>query len=252
MFYGKIGFQLLLLAFSFQWATQSDKQVQQQDSVTVSGGLSKEQLALEDQLKAIITQGDSAFRSGNMPNAIAQYESARDLVNKEPLLAEQRNHALEKLAQGYTQGGRAKDAIPIYLKLLEAKKKDCDSATFALSSCASSQHSLGIAQIYAGDFQGALGSLRNAEMNYSKAEKLTEFHELSVVEVKDGAQVEVLIAVALSRLGKNAEAVTTCEAAISQLARVESDQSVEAGIRGDAARSLRDAQDVLARLKSAL
>jgi hypothetical protein len=94
-------FLAVLLVFSFQSTTQGDKAVQRKDSVTVSAGISKEQLALEDRLNGIILQGDQSLRSGNAANAITQYESALALVNKEQLLAEQKNHVLEKLANGY-------------------------------------------------------------------------------------------------------------------------------------------------------
>jgi hypothetical protein len=46
------------------------------------------------------------------------------------------------------------------------------------------------------------------------------------------------------------EAVTTVETAISQLTRVQSDETINAGIRDDAARSLQEAQTMLSRLKS--
>jgi hypothetical protein len=56
-------YQHLLVAtivglWSFQVVAQQTKPAQREDSVTVSAGISKEQLALEDQLKAIVSQGD--------------------------------------------------------------------------------------------------------------------------------------------------------------------------------------------------
>jgi tetratricopeptide (TPR) repeat protein len=207
-------------------------------------------LALEDRLNVIILQGDQALRSGNAAVAITQYESALAMVNREQLLAEQKNHVPEKLANGYMKANRAQAAVSIYFELLEARKQDCASATFALSECAGAQHSLGLAQMQAGDFQNALASLRNAETNYGKAEKLTEFHEISVVEAKDQAQVRLLIAITLFRLGRTSEAITTVEAAVPQLTLIQSDESIQIAVRDDAGRSLQDAQTLLSRFKS--
>ena len=92
-------YQHLLVAtivglWSFQVVAQQTKPAQRQDSVTVSAGISKEQLALEDQLKAIVSQGDQALKNGNTAEAIRQYEAALKLAQNQPLLAEQRNRVL--------------------------------------------------------------------------------------------------------------------------------------------------------------
>lgn len=236
---------------SFQMLAQTDNQIHRKDSVTVSAGIPKEQLALEDQLNAIVSQGNQALRAGNAGDAIKQYENALDLVQKQPLLTERKNSVLDRLANGYVQGNRAKDAIPIYSQLLAARSRDCESQSAAVSNCADAQYSLGMAKLQAADFEGALVSLRDAETNYAKAEKVNSSHEFSVIQVKEQAQTNLWIAVALFQLGKTEEAATAVEAAIPQLTRVQSDQSVLVGIRDDAARSLQDAQAFLKRLKAA-
>jgi len=243
-------FSVLALC-SIQTVTQGDKQVQRKDSITVSAGISKEQLALEDRLNEIVSQGNQALRSGNAADAIKQYEIAFDLVQKQPLLAERKNYVLDKLANGYVQGNRAKDAIPIYSQLLAARNRDCESQSAAVSNCADAQYSLGMAKLHAGDFDGALVSLQDAETNYAKAEKLSDSHEFVVIQVKEQAQTNLWIAVTLFQLGKTEEATTIVEAAIPQLTRVQSDASLLVGIRDDAARSLQDAQAFLKRLKAA-
>jgi hypothetical protein len=65
--------------FPFQTPAQSGPPVQRKDSVTVSAGIPKEQLALEDKLNEIIAKGNQALRSGDAANAVKQYESALDL-----------------------------------------------------------------------------------------------------------------------------------------------------------------------------
>jgi tetratricopeptide (TPR) repeat protein len=229
---------------------QTQKPIQQNDSVTVSAGISKEQLALEDQLNSVILRGDELLRNGNTVDAIKQYESALDFVHKQPLLKEQKSHVMEKLARGYVSGNRAADAVLIYSQLLAARAQECQSESMAGTDCASLQYRLGVAQMYALDFQGALSSFQSAEANYAKAAKLTEIHEVRMVDLKDQAQAKTYIAVALFRIGKTAEAVTTIKAAIPLLDRVHSDENLQISIRDDANRSLEEAKTLLARLQS--
>ncbi len=230
---------------------QAQKPIQRQDSVTVSAGISKEQLALEDQLNGVILHADQLLRNGNTVDAIKQYESALDFVHKKPLLAEQESRVMEKLARGYVIGNRAADAVLIYSKLLAARTQDCQSESMAVSDCASLQYRLGVAQIYALDFQGALSSFQSAEANYAKASKLSENHEVMMVELKDQAQAKTYIGVALFRIGKTADAVATIDAAIDLLNRVQSDETLQISIRDDAKRSLEEAKNLLTRLRAA-
>ena len=243
---------LALLIFSLSTAAspQEPKPAQRQGSVTVSAGISKEQLALEDQLNAILLHADEFLRNGNAIEAIKQYESALDFVHKQSLLGEQKSRVMQKLARGYVIGNRAPDAVLIYSDLLAEKKPHCQSESTTDTDCASLQYSLGQAQINALDFQGALSSFQSAEANYAKAAKLTEIHEITMVDLKDQAQAKTYIAVALFRLGKTAEAVTTIKAAIPLLESVQSDENLQISIRDDAKRSLKEANTVLAHLQS--
>ena len=118
-------FFIALGLFPFHTLAQSDRPVQRKDSVTVSAGIPKEQLALEDQLNEIIAKDNQALRSGDAANAVKQDENALDLVQRQPLLAERKNYVLEKLANGFVQSNRAKDAIPIYSQLVAERKRDC-------------------------------------------------------------------------------------------------------------------------------
>ncbi len=240
-----------LALLPFQMVAQTDKRIQRKDSVTVSAGIPKEQLALEDQLNGIVFQGDQLLRGGNAPDAIKQYQIAVDLVQKQPLLTERKYWVLKKLAGGYMQANRANDAIPIYAKLFDAKKRDCESESAAVSNCADAQYDLGVAEMRGGDFSGALALLQEADSRYAKAERLSSVsHEFAMIQHKNQGQIKLLIAVALFQTGKTPDALKTIEAAISELTRVQSDETILVGIRDDAARSLQQAQTILARLKS--
>ena len=242
---------IVLALLPFQMFAQTDKRIQRKDSVTVSAGIPKEQLVLEDQLDGIVSQGDQLLRSGNAPDAVKQYQIAVDLVQKQPLLAEREYWVLKKLAGGYIQAKRANDAIPIYARLLDARKPDCESELAAVSNCADAQYELGVAKMRGDDFSGALALLQEADSKYAKAEKFsTDSHEFAMIQHKSQGQTKLMIAVALARTGKTPEAFKTVEEAISELSRVQSDETITVGIRDDAARSLQQAQTILSRLKS--
>jgi tetratricopeptide (TPR) repeat protein len=235
----------------YQTVTQTDKRIQRKDSVTVSAGIPKEQLALEDQLNGIVSQGDQLLRQGDARNAIKQYQNALDLVHKQPLLAEREPWAQKKLAGGYMQANRASDAVPIYVKLLDAKKGDCDSESAAVSNCADAQYDLALARMGASDFSVALTLLDEADTNYAKAERFSaDAHEFAMIQRKNQGQVKVISAVVLFRTGKSADALRRVESAIADLRQVQADETLLVGIRDDAGRSLQQAETILARMKS--
>lgn len=234
-----------------QLLAQSDKPVPRKDSVTVSAGISKEQLALEDQLNGIVSKGDESLKNGDSADAITQYRKALELIQKQSLLAEQEARVEKKLAAGYLRANQATDAIPIYEKLLDARKEDCGTASQKPADCADAEFELGRAKMYAGNFSGAVELFKEAESNYVRAETRDgTLHEFAMIQVKDQGQTNVLLAVALFRTGNATEATRTLEAAISQLKRVQSDENITIGIRDDASRSLEEAQTILSKLKS--
>jgi tetratricopeptide (TPR) repeat protein len=199
----------------------------------------------------MVSQGDQYLKNGNAPDAIKQYRNALDLVQKQPLLAEQELRVERKLAVGYIRANLPSDAIPIYSKLLDARKQDCAAQSTNPENCADAEFELGRAKMYATDFSGALVLLKDADSNYVQAEKLNSpSHEFAMIQLKNQGQTKMLIAAALFRTGMTPEAVATIETAISQLTRVQSDETITVGIRDDATRSLHEAQTILSRLKS--
>lgn len=216
----------------------------------VSAGISKEQLALEEQLNGIISQGDLALKSGDTVAAIKQYESARDLVQKEPLLAEQKDRTMEKLGTGYFRGKRIKDAIQVFSDRLDARKRDCESESAAASNCADAESDLCTARMYDSDFDDALVCFQDVEAKYLKAQKFSDFHEGTMIETMHAAETKVSISLILYQLGRTPDAIVSAEAAISELSSVQNDQSILSGIRDEAANSLQAAQTLLSRLKA--
>jgi tetratricopeptide (TPR) repeat protein len=244
-------FFALLMLVPFEALAQSSKPDQSKDSVTVSAGIPKEQLVLEDKLNATVSQGDQFLRNGNASDAINQYRNALDLIQKEPLLVEQEPRVQRKLAVGYMRANQPSEAIPIYSKLLDARKQDCGANSEKPWDCADAEYELGRAKMYAADFAGALVLLNDADSKYAQAEKLNSLsHEFAMIQLKSQSETKILVGVALFRTGKTSEAITTVDAAIVQLIRVQSDETITVGIRDDASRHLQEAQTILSRLKS--
>jgi tetratricopeptide (TPR) repeat protein len=238
-----------LTLLPFGTFAQSNKPDQRKDSVTVSAGISKEQLALEDQLNNTVSQGDQFLKNGNTSDAIKQYRNALELIQKQPLLVEQEPRVQRKLAVGYIRANQPSDAIPIYSKLLDARKQDCGANSEKPWDCADAEYELGRAKMYAADFVGALVLLYDADSKYVQAEKLNS-HEFAMIQLKSQGETKIFIGVALSRTGKTPEAITAVDTAIAQLTRVQPDETINVGIRDDAARHLQEAQTILSRLKS--
>jgi tetratricopeptide (TPR) repeat protein len=238
---------LLILTGAHQNAQQQPPE--RKDSISVSAGISKEQLALEAQLNDVLSTGDRARRSGDAAEAIRQFERARDMVHSQTLLAEQEDRVLTKLGGAYIAGKRSSDAIATYSAILKLRRHDCPPESGSLSQCADAQQSLGFSKMLAGDFDGALGTLRDAEANYGSAARPDDSEEYRMIEAKEQAETRMLVSIALFRLGKRDEATKSVESAIQQLKEVKSNANIQQSIRDSAADSLRQAQEQLAQIK---
>jgi tetratricopeptide (TPR) repeat protein len=243
-------FLAVIALFPFHAIAQSNQPIERTDTVTVSAGISKEQLELEGRLDVVISNGDESLKSGDTAGAVKHYESALDLVHKQPLLAEKENKVLSKLAAGYMQNNRAKDAILIYSKLLAAKKKECEPGSDEAGSCADAQFDLGEAKLRAGDWEGALDLLKQAEANFGIAQKQSDFHEIVMANVMEQAKTKVFIGAALFGLGKKTEGIAAVETGVAKLTQVQEDPMINPGMRESAGTLLRAGQTLLKTMRA--
>lgn len=147
---------------------------------------------------------------------------------------------------------RANEAIAISTKVHDANNRDCESKSASVSNCADAQYDLAVAKMRGGDLLAALALLRQADSNYAASQEISgNSHEFAMIQLKNQGETKMLIAGALFQTGKSPDAVSTLEAAIAELMRVQSDESILDLIRDDAARALQEAQTLLTRLKSA-
>lgn len=220
------------------------------DSVMVSAGVLKPQLAMGDELNATLSEADRSLKAGKADEAVKQYEDALATIRREPLLADQEQRVLTKLGNGYMLANRPADAVPIFSKLLESAKGDCRPESETLSTCGDAEEALAFAKMQAGDFTGALAYLQRAEANYAKAETRGDGHEFAMIEIMKQAETKVLSGIALYRLGKASDASATIEAALPKLTSVAEDKSIDTGIRDSAASSIKEAQSLLKSFKT--
>lgn len=110
-----------------------------QDSVSVSAGLSKEQLAAEGKLDEVLQAGRKALTQGDVAGGIATLEKARDMVAANKLLAEQEDTVLGALGNAYLRGQRFADGEHVFTRQLEIHKADCEAGSADAASCADVQ-----------------------------------------------------------------------------------------------------------------
>ena len=157
---------------------------------------------------------------------------------------------MKKLGTGYFRGKRMKEVIQIFSDRLDERRKDCESESMAVSTCADAESDLCTARMYDNDFNGALACFRDVEAKYLKAQKFSDIHEFTMIETMHAAEAKVSISLMLYQLGKVPDAVVSAQAAINDLSSVQNDQGILQGIRDEAANSLQATLTLLTRLKA--
>lgn len=185
----KAALYVLSAVFVAYQGTPARKAPSTTESVNVSAGVSRQQLALEAKLNEVLAQGDLAKRAGDIPAEIQSFEMARDMVRKDKLLAEQEDRVLWKLAGAYLNGKKPTEAASTYEVVLDLRRPHCDGKEGLVSDCASAQQMIGVAKIQGGDFDGALVDLRKVEPGYEIAASHSPSEESRMVSIKDQAQL---------------------------------------------------------------
>jgi hypothetical protein len=106
----KAALYILAAVFVAHQGTPARKAPTSTESVNVSAGVWRQQLALEAKLNEVLAQGDQAKRAGDFPAEIQSFEMARDMVRKDKFLAEQEDRVLWKLAGAYLNGKKPTEA----------------------------------------------------------------------------------------------------------------------------------------------
>jgi tetratricopeptide (TPR) repeat protein len=190
-----------------------------------------------------------AAARGDHATAIRLIESALEEVQRDPALRDRENDVLGRLGKEYLDGGRPADAIRTYQVLLRELGDDCRPGSPRIDQCAEPQYWLGTAQMQKGDFAAAVTTLRQSAASFAVLVKgaSTDFYRMA--QLKGQADSQSLLAAALFRTGKKADAIMMFERAIEQFSIVEKNPATPDGVRTAAQTSKRDAQTSLDLLK---
>jgi tetratricopeptide (TPR) repeat protein len=199
----------------------------------------------EKELDDIINKSTALGAAGDKAAAISGMESALQKVQKDPSLKGREQDVLNRLAKAYLDGKRTAESVRTYQVLLEAMKQECAPGSTGVDRCADAQYGLGTAQMYKGDFQGAANVLKLAIANYATVVKGGFVEEFRMTKLKLQGDAQALLAAALFRTGKKAEAIAAFELAIQQFGTVTRNASSPEALRGTAQASMRDAQTSL-------
>src|SRR5205823_7841758 len=138
---------------------------------------------LETQLDVLLRQADQARASGDHALAAKGLEDALTKVRAQPLLARREDNILMQLASAYLGSQRPAEAVQVYAALLELRTPDCRPGTIAIESCADARYGMGSAQMYAGDFQGALKSLTACIANFGSLAALDGPEDYRMIKI---------------------------------------------------------------------
>lgn len=201
-----------------------------------------QQALLDAQLDTMLRQSDQAQASGNHALAAKGLEDALLKVRSQALLAKREDNVLTRLAGVYMVSQRPAEAVRVYTALLELRKPDCRPGTLALESCADARYGLGTAQMYAGDFKGALDTLTACIANLTSLAALDGPEAYRMIKVKQQADAQSLAAAAWFRTGQKDKAISAFRKAIEQFGIVERNTKIQEDIRKGARDSARDAK----------
>ena len=200
------------------------------------------QTLLETQLDTMLRQADRAHTSGDNALAAKGLEDALLKVRSQPLLAKREDNVLMRLASAYLDSQRPAEAVRAYAALLELRKPGCRPGTITVESCAEARYGLGSAQMYSGDFQGALDNLTAAITNFASLAAGGGPEEYRMIKLKQQADAQSLAAAAWFRTGQKDKAIAAFRKAIEQFSIVERNAKIQEDIRKGARDSAKDAK----------
>lgn len=222
------------------------------DSVTVSAGISKEQLKIEAECDAKIEAARNARAAKKHTEAIAGLEQALQTIRTHPFLDSRRVTVFKQFGLVYLDLQRPADAVQAYRKRLEAQGKECAAKPGAddySSECAEGQQDLGIALIIAGDLSAALGMLQESAAGFAGSAEKTEFADIKMVYTKHFGDSKMYLALALGRSGKLSEAKSAIAEAIAAFTRVTQNTEAQDPVRAAAKQSLQTAESLRSSLR---
>jgi len=199
----------------------------------------------EQEIDVLIRKGE-AYTTGKDPaNAIAILEQAWQKVQKNPAIHEKEAEVLMRLAKAYIDGQRPGDAVRAYQFLLQDIADNCRPGSAFLDRCADAKYGLGTAQMYKGDFEGAVGVLRQAVALYARIVQGSMAENYRMNKVKQQGDATALLAAAMFRTGHKPEAMVAFQQAINMFDAVDKSAQAAPDLKASARNSRKDAETSL-------
>jgi tetratricopeptide (TPR) repeat protein len=205
--------------------------------------------AAAGELDEILTKSQQAAAMNDHATAINLVETALGKVQKDPALKDRESEVLSRLGKEYLDGGRSAEAIRTYRLLLTGLGDDCRPGSPRIDACAEPQYWLGTAHMQKGDFAAAVAVLRQSAASYGDLVKGASTDLYRMAKLKSQADAQSLLAAALFRTGKKADAIAMFERAIDQFSVVVKSPATPEPIRVPAEASRKDAQTSLDLIK---
>jgi len=152
---------------------------------------------------------------------------------------------LIRLGRAYFIARRLDEAVRAFALLLGPRMEDCRQGVAAVEYCAEAQHYIGFANMQKGNFEAAVPFLTKSMDSYARAAGESEFIEYRMIQLKQQAEAETMLAAALLHIGRKERAIDALNHAIAQLSTVERNNEIQDAIRASARRSLQDARAAL-------
>jgi tetratricopeptide (TPR) repeat protein len=224
--------RLIWIVVAFACAAQG--QTTRKDSISVSAGLTKEELQISEQFDAKLAAERQAIRA-DPKNAIDQLQGLMTQVEGHPFLEHHRPGLLVQLGQAYLAVGQPRKAVELYQQRLVMSDDDCKPQSIYPAGCGRARMDLGIAMILAGD-GGGLDLLKQAVDDHRRQVKLDgKPEELQhFVHLRHLSEAAIVLAGAYVRLGKPAEARASLEESHNAATKILSVPDVQESLREEA------------------
>ncbi len=218
-------------------------------SVTVSAGYTKEELAIADQFDAKYREASDALGVGNAEAAVAQFRSLLDMLAGKRYLEHKRARLLTDIGAAYLAKGDTKNAIVFYEQRLELEKDACKPGAFYPSTCADAQMDLAMARMSAGEASTALELMRKAIENFRLHIKSEDDDEFRVLHTRHLGEALLVQANFLVRTREPQKARSAVEEAVKLLEDASTNDKAQLSIRESARKLLNIALQYREQLK---
>ena len=203
----------------------------------------------EKALDIVVTKANQMGANGDRAGQIQLLQATLQKIQTDPVLHTKEVDVMRHLARAYSDAQHYPDAVRVYTIAMGKLKDECVPASPGAERCAATAYDMGVAQMYQGDFAGAVNTLRPATTLYAAAGKRAPTTVVRLMTLKLQANVQSMLAAALFRSGKKAESIAAYQLAIDEYTRIINNPESGDGLGNLAKQSRQDAQQSMDLIK---